>query len=419
MNSFQPHVAPPGGRTNRRRTLVLGVAIALVAANLRPALASVGPVLSDIRADLGLSGVDASLLTSLPVICLGAVAALAPAVSRRWGSERVIAVVVAVIAVALVLRVIDGRIALFLGSVVVAGAIAIANVLIPSVIKRDFSGHTGTMTGVYTMSLSGAAAVAAGVTVPLSNASDQGWRGGLAFWAIPAAVAFVVWTLLVWVPARRNPSIAPPHGAEESLLHDRLAWYITFYFGLQSLSFYTVLSWLPSIYRDAGYEPATAGLLLSISAFVQIPVSLVLPPFASRAPDQRLHTLAGAVATAAGLAGVMIAPAGAPYLWVVLIGIGQGGSFGLGLLLFSLRTRTTAATARLSAQAQTVGYLLAAAGPLLVGAVHDVTGSWSFAVGLLIALTVPQIVFGLLAGAPRFVGPAPSEPGVTSHAETS
>ncbi|MFG1920415.1 CynX/NimT family MFS transporter [Cryptosporangium sp. NPDC048952] len=399
----------------RKRTLVLGAAIALVAANLRPALASVGPVLSDIRVDLGLSGTGASLLTSLPVICLGAIAAFAPVLSRRWGSERVIAMVVAVIAVGLVLRVTDGRVALFLGSIVVAGAIAIANVLIPAVIKRDFAGHTGTMTGVYTMSLSGAAAVAAGATVPLSDATDQGWRGGLAFWAIPAAVAFIVWTLLVWVPARRNPTIAPPPGASGSLLRDRLAWYITLYFGLQSLSFYSVLSWLPSIYRDEGYDPATAGLLLSISAFVQIPVSLVLPPFASRAADQRLHTLACTIATIAGLAGVMVAPSGAPYLWVVLLGIGQGGSFGLGLLLFSLRTRTTAATARLSAQAQTVGYLLAAMGPLLVGAVHDVTDSWSVPVGLLIALMVPQIVFGLLAGARRFVGPEVKETAETSR----
>jgi CP family cyanate transporter-like MFS transporter len=148
---------------------------------------------------------------------------------------------------------------------------------------------------------------------------------------------------------------------------------------------------------------------------VQIPISLVLPPFAARARDQRLHTLACTVATLAGLTGVMIAPSGAPYLWVVLLGIGQGGSFGLGLLLFSLRTRTTAATARLSAQAQTVGYLLAATGPLLVGALHDVTDSWSVPVALLIVLLIPQVVFGLLAGARRFVGAEVRETAETSR----
>ena len=399
--------------TNSRRTLVLGVAIALVAANLRPALASVGPVLSDIRADLGLSGTGASLLTSLPVICLGVVAAAAPVLSRRWGSERVIAAVAAVIAVSLLLRVVDGRVVLFAGSIVAAGAIAVANVLIPALIKRDFSGHTGMMTGVYTMALSGAAAIAAGVTVPLSEATDQGWRSGLAFWAIPAAVAFVVWTLLVWLPARRDPTDAPPPGVQGSLLRDRLAWQITIYFGLQSLSFYSVLSWLPSIYRDAGYDPATAGLLLSISAFVQIPVTLVLPSLASRAADQRWYTLGCTLTTVAGLAGILVAPTAAPYLWVVVLGVGQGGSFGVALLLFSLRTCTTAATARLSAQAQTVGYLVAAAGPLLVGAVHDVTDSWSVPVTLLIALGVPQSVLGLLAGARRYVGAEVSSPAGT------
>ncbi|SHN04131.1 CynX/NimT family MFS transporter [Cryptosporangium aurantiacum] len=401
--------------TDGRRTLVLGVAIALVAANLRPALASVGPVLSDIRADLGLSGTGASLLTSLPVVCLGLVAAAAPALSRRWGSERVIALVTAVITVALVLRVTDGRVALFVGSIVTAGAIAIANVLIPALIKRDFPGHTGSMTGVYTMALSGAAAVAAGVTVPLSESTDHGWRSGLAFWAIPALVAFVVWTTLVWLPGRRRSTTAPPHSAQGSLLRDPLAWSVTIFFGLQSLSFYSVLSWLPSIYRDAGYDAATAGLLLSISAFVQIPITLVLPSFAARATHQRWYALACTLTTGLGLAGILIAPTAAPYLWVVVLGIGQGGSFGVGLLLFSLRTRTTAATARLSAQAQTVGYLVAAAGPLLVGAVHDATGSWSMPVALLIALLVPQAVFGLLAGARRFVGPAPDA--ATARAE--
>ncbi|WP_170323693.1 CynX/NimT family MFS transporter [Cryptosporangium phraense] len=389
--------------TDRRRTLVLGAAIALVAANLRPALASVGPVLSDIRTDLGLSGAGASVLTALPVVFLGVMAAAAPALSRRWGSERVIAIAMAVIAVTLALRVTDGRTALFGGTLLAAGAIAVSNVLIPALIKRDFPDHAGQMTGVYTMALSGFAAVAAGVTVPLSNATDAGWRGGLGFWALPALVAFVVWTALVWVPGRRRWPDAPPPRAGASLLREPLAWQITLYFGLQSLSFYSILSWLPSIYRDAGYDPATAGLLLSISAFVQIPVSLVLPTFAARSADQRWYTLACTVVTGLGLAGILVAPTGAPYLWVVIVGIGQGGSFGVALLLFALRTRTTATTARLSAQAQTVGYLLAAAGPLLVGAVHDVTHSWSAPIGLLLVLAVPQMAFGLLAGARRFV----------------
>jgi CP family cyanate transporter-like MFS transporter len=386
------------------RKLVLGAVIALVAANLRPALVSVGPVLTDIRTDLGLSGAGAALLTGVPVACLGLLAALAPPLARRWGSERVITLALGTLTLALALRVSGGAAVLFLGTVVGAGGIAVANVLIPALIKRDFPGQAGTMTGVYTMALSGAAAVAAGATVPISDASGHGWRGGLLFWALPAGVALLVWTVLTWSAERRTPP--PPVGVEgsRSLLRDRVAWSITLYFGLQSLSFYSVLSWLPSIYRDHGYSAATAGLLLSVSAFVQIPVTLVLPYLAARAADQRWYALGAVILTAVGLAGILLAPTAAPYAWVVVLGLGQGGSFGVGLLLFSVRTRSTTATARLSAQAQTVGYLLAAVGPLLVGAVHDATDSWSVPLVLLLLLLVPQCVFGLLAGARRYVG---------------
>jgi CP family cyanate transporter-like MFS transporter len=381
--------------------VVLGVVIALVAANLRPALVSVGPVLTDLRADLGLSGAGAAVLTALPVGCLGALAATAPALARRWGVERLITLVLAVLALALAIRVSSGTAVLFAGTIVATGAIAIANVLIPALIKREFAGHTGTMTGVYTMALSGAAAIAAGSTVPIGNASGHGWRGGLLFWAFPAALALVVWTACTWHTESRAAA-APT--VDASLLRDPLTWQITFFFGLQSLSFYSVLSWIPSIFRDHGYSAEAAGLLLSISAFVQIPVSLVLPHFAARAADQRWSLLACVGVTALGLAGVLFAPEAAPYGWMVLLGLGQGGSFGVGLLLFSVRTRSTVETARLSAQAQTVGYLLAAVGPLLVGAVHDATGSWTLPIALLLVLLVPQGVFALLAGANRVVG---------------
>jgi len=176
---------------------------------------------------------------------------------------------------------------------------------------------------------------------------------------------------------------------------------VTLFFGLQALSFYAVLAWLPSIYRDHGYSPAAAGLLLSVSALLQIPITLALPGVATRLRDQRLLAAGCTLLTAAGLAAVLLAPTGAPYLWMVLIGAGQGAAFAVGLTLFVLRARTAAETARLSAMAQTFGYLVAAGGPLLVGTVHDVTRSWTPALLLLLALAVPQLVTGVLAGHAR------------------
>ena len=268
----------PASVPRRRHGVLLALSVVLVAINLRPAVAGVGPVLPELRAGLPLSGAGAAVLTTLPVLCFGLLATVAPRLARRYGIEPVLVGVMAALAVGALARVLDGPPLLFAGTVVAGGAIAIGNVLIPPLVKRDFPDRSGLMMGVYTMSVSGAAAVAAGIAVPLADASDLGWRASLGFWAIPAAVA-----ALGWLPRMRGhtrPPGAPPAG--RSLLRDPLAWQVTVFFGLQSLSFYAVLGWLPSMYRDFGASPALAGLLLSVSGLVQIPVSLVLPGLATR-----------------------------------------------------------------------------------------------------------------------------------------
>ena len=255
------------------------------------------------------------------------------------------------------------------------------------------------MMGVYTMAVSGAAAVAAGIAVPLADASGLGWRGSLGAWAVPAALA-----ALAWLPRTRGhtrPPASPAPG--RSLLRDPLAWQLTIFFGLQSLSFYAVLGWLPSMYRDFGATPAVAGFLLSFSGLVQIPVSLVVPSLANRATHQVGYAVGGTALIGAGVAGVLLAPMAAPYLWVALIGAGQGGCFALGLNLFVLRTERVVDTARVSAMAQSIGYTLCAFGPLLVGLLHDATGSWTAPLVLLLALLGPQVVCGALAGRNRTV----------------
>ncbi len=398
----------PGARLRGARLSggwLLGVAIAMVAANLRPALASVGPVLSDVRADLGLSGAEAALLTALPVLFLGLLAATAPSLGRRWGLEPVLAAVLGVIVAGLLVRVAWGVSALFAGTVLAAGAIAVANVLLPALIKRDFPTAGGTMMGVYTMALTGFAALAAGVTVPLQAAMGGSWRGALGFWALPAALALLAWLPFARAGSRGHDRSVPlVGGAGGSLLRDPLAWQVTVYFGLQSLSFYAVLSWLPSVYREHGYGPAAAGLVLSVSALVQIPVSLLLPRLLTRAADQRAQVAACALLTAAGLAGVLFAPTAAPFVWAAILGLGQGGNFAVALTLLVLRTRVSTETARLSAMAQTAGYVIAAGGPLLLGAVRDASGSWTLPLALLLLLLLPQLAAGLLSGRPLHVG---------------
>jgi len=235
--------------------------------------------------------------------------------------------------------------------------------------------------------------------VPLGDAIGLGWRGALAVWSVPAVLAAVVWLPRVGAHTR---AAEPPGG--RSLRRSGLAWQVTIYFGLQSLSFYAVLAWLPSIYREYGFGPVEAGLLLSFSGLVQIPVALLLPALATRAANQVGYIVFSTLLIGIGLAGVLLAPTAAPYLWVALIGVGQGGAFALGLNLFVLRTRRVADTARLSAMAQSIGYVICAFGPLLMGVLHDATGSWTAPLVLLLALVVPQLVFGAVSGRARTLG---------------
>lgn len=390
----------PAGR------LLLAAGVVLVAVNLRPALASVGPVLPELRAALRLSDPAAALLTTLPVLCFGLLAPVAPRLGRRLGLERAVGLAVLAITAGLLVRLAGRLPLLYAGTVLVGAAIAVANVLLPPLIKRDFPHRTGLMMGLYTMALSGAPALAAATTVPLGRAVDAGWRGALGVWAVPGVAA-----LLLWLPQlrRRTPAGPAPAGLA-SLLTDRLAWQVTAFMGLQSLGYYSVLLWLPAIFRDHGFSGATAGLLLSVTTLIGAPIALVLPGLASRAAHQRGYTAAATLCTAAGLAGLLAAPAAVPFGWAVLLGLGQGMAFPLALTLIVLRSADPADAARLSAMAQAAGYTIAALGPLAVGVLHDGTRSWTAPLLLLLALLGPQLWAGLGAGRPLLVDRARRRP---------
>jgi CP family cyanate transporter-like MFS transporter len=382
--------------------IALTVGVVFIAINLRPSVASVGAVLRDLELDTGLSPAGASVLTALPIVCFGALAPVAPRLARRLGMRPALGVLLAVLAAGLLLRLAPGLPALFVGTAVAAGGIAAANVLVPALIKDDYPGRNGLAMGIYTTSLTLAAAAAVGISVPAERAVGGGWRTALGLWAVPAVLALVVWLPLVRGGAEKPPENMPAPG---SLLREPIAWQVMGYFGLQALSFYAVLAWLPSLYRDAGYSPAAAGGLVSLSAFLQAPVALVVPMLATRARDQRLLVLVAGLCAAGGLCGVLLAPTAAPLLWILLLGLGQGAAFPLGLTLVVLRTEDPTVTARLSAMAQSGGYLLAAFGPLLVGTLHDLTDSWTASLILLLVLLLPQLACGYAAGRARIATP--------------
>ncbi|MHC2145517.1 CynX/NimT family MFS transporter [Pseudomonas sp. 210_17 TE3656] len=376
------------------RPWLLLLGLVLVALNLRPALSSMAPLLSQVSDSLGLTASQAGLLTTLPVLCLGLFAPLAPILARRFGSERVILGILLVLAAGIAVRSAFGSTGVFVGSIMAGASIGVIGVLLPGIVKRDFPKHAGTLTGVYTMALCLGAAMAAGATVPLSEHFGDSWSLGLGFWLIPALLA-----ALIWLPQARQG-----HGAHHvayrvrGLLRDPLAWQVTLYMGLQSSLAYIVFGWLPSILIGRGLSPTQAGLVLSGSVIVQLISSLSAPWLATRGKDQRLAIVVVMLLALAGLFGCLYAPLDGLWGWAVVLGLGQGGTFALALTLIVLRSKDAHVAANLSSMAQGVGYTLASMGPFAVGLVHDLTGGWN-AVGWIFAvLGIGAIGFGLKAG---------------------
>ncbi|NWB89648.1 CynX/NimT family MFS transporter [Pseudomonas agarici] len=387
------------GQPLLRRPWLLLLGLILVALNLRPALSSMAPMLSEVSRSLGLSSARAGLLTTLPVLCLGLFAPLAPVLARRFGSERVVLGILLTLAAGLIVRSSFGEFGLFAGSIMAGASIGVIGVLLPGIVKRDFAKQAGTMTGVYTMALCLGAAMAAGATVPLSQHLGNSWSLGLGFWVIPALVAALLWL----------PQVGSKHGAHRAgyrvrgLLRDPLAWQVTLYMGLQSSLAYIVFGWLPSVLIGRGLTATQAGIVLSGSILLQLASSLVAPWLATRGKDQRLAILVVMLLTLGGLFGCLYAPLDGLWGWAILLGLGQGGTFSLALTLIVLRSRDAHVAANLSSMAQGVGYTLASMGPFAVGLVHDFTGSWQTLGWIFGVIGLGAIIAGLGAGRARYV----------------
>ncbi|MEU8978796.1 MFS transporter [Streptomyces sp. NPDC048309] len=381
--------------------------IGLLAINLRAAITGVAPVLAELKARFGLSPVGASVLTTLPVLCLGVFASLAPPVARRVGTEVAIAGALLLITAGILLRVVPSPVALFTGTVLAGTGIATGNVLLPAIIKRRFPERVGSFTGLAMMLMAASGAFAAGLAVPLDHA--VGWRAAFAVWAVPSLIAALVWALRGRRghrgerarETRRTPAVKPGTG---SLLRSPPAWSVAAFLGLVSLMFYVLVSWLPAIMRDHGLAAPEAGMMVSVMMITGIPLGFVVPLVAARLRDQRPLVLAVAAVMVVGLGGLLVAPR-LGWVWVPVLGLATGGAFPLAVTLLSLRSPSPLVAARLSGMAQTIGYLLAGLGPLAVGVLHSVTGGWQVSLLLLLALVVPETVFGLRAARPGFVCP--------------
>jgi MFS transporter, CP family, cyanate transporter len=407
-------IGPPGpgieaapDRSRAPAAGLLGLTLMLTAINLRAAATSVGPLLREIQADLGMSDTIAGVLTSLPVLCFGLVGLFSGRLGRRFGAEPTVVLALVLLAGGLVLRANAPSVGWLLASSLVAlVGIAVANVLVPVLVKAWFPQDVGRATGWYSMALAAGVGASAALTVPLASLLG-GWRPGLGIWAAPIVVALIPWSVI----ARRRPlqgRAAPLAGGHPDEIPRGIvrrspqAWALAVFFGIQSTEAYVAMGWLPAILRDAGVPPARAGVYLGITMGIGAPISLLLPRMAARRPDQRPFVVLVVLGSLAAYLGLYLAPAAAPLLWALLLGVGLG-AFPLALVLLGLRAETPRGTSDLSALAQGVGYLLAVAGPLAVGAIHERTGSWSWPIAVLGLLLVPKTVTGFVAARPGLV----------------
>jgi CP family cyanate transporter-like MFS transporter len=380
---------------------ILGASLVLIAFNLRPLFSSASALLPEIRLEFGLSATAASLLTTLPVLCMGLFSPLAPRLARVIGTERTLLAVVLLLALGTAARGLSSVPLLFLGTALAGACIAVGNVLLPGLVKRDFPDKTALVTGWYTMALCGGAAAGAGLTIPLDRAFGGSVAGALAVWALPALLVGAIWLPQV-LAARRRPR--GDRFAVIGLWRDRLAWHVTLFMGLQSALAYCVFGWLVPILRDRGLDGVTAGFIVSVSVMVQAGACLVAPHLAVRGRDQTVINVALCLMSVGALLGLLFAPLSTVWIWAILQGIGQGGLIAVALTVIVLRTEDPHAAAHLSGMAQFVGYTLAAVGPLIVGLIRDSTGSFGWSAALFLALGLGAAVNGWFAGRAGVVG---------------
>jgi len=398
MTALTPH----GRTTSLAWLLVLGIVLA--ALNLRTAVTSVGPLLDQVSAALGMTSVGTGLLTTLPVLAFATVGAVTPALARRVGEHRLLLLALVTLGAGMLVRSLVGSAPVFLlSSAVALSGGAVGNVLIPTLIKRHFPARIGTMTTVYTTALAVGTMLAAAATVPIERASGD-WHIALGVWAALAAIAVLPWLALLRSEPERDA--ARPGVSLRVLAGSRLAWAVALYFGTQSMIAYIMFGWLPAILVDGGYTVEQAGVILGAFTALNIPISILVPVIASRFRDQRPLVVGLVTAYVIGFAGLWAAPVSTAPVWVAFVAVGMG-SFPLALMMIGLRTRTPETTAGLSAFGQSAGYLIAGAGPLAVGVLHELSGGWALPYSLILAVLVVQLLTGLYAGRARYLEDEP------------
>ncbi|MFJ2973521.1 CynX/NimT family MFS transporter [Kluyvera sp. NPDC087067] len=382
--------------SSQRALLIVG--ILLIASTLRVTFTGAAPLLDAIRADYGLTTAQTGMLTTLPLLAFGLVSPLAAGIARRMGMERSLFIAMGLICAGIVIRSLPSVALMFIGTAVIGCGIALGNVLLPGLIKRDFSTHVARFTGAYSVTMGAAAALGSALVVPIAM-NGFGWRG-----ALLTLMVFPLLAMLFWLPqwrATQGTSISSSGAAHNrGIWRSALAWQVTLFLGLNSLVYYVIIGWLPAILISQGYSEAQAGSLHGLLQLATAAPGFVVPLILHRLKDQRGIAIITALMCAVSALGYTLFPSQA-VIWTIVFGFGSGATMILGLTFIGLRASSAHQAAALSGMAQAVGYLLAACGPPLMGKIHDASGAWHISLICVAVIALAMAVFGGLAGRDR------------------
>ena len=394
----------PKAKTKSISVSLLLTAIILVAFNLRPAITSVGPIVGIIQEDLGLAHWSSGLLTSLPLIAFALISPIVPRIASILKNERTMLLGLIFLAVGIGIRWVSMPIFLYIGTLMIGIGIAVCNVLLPVIIVDKFPRKVGLMTSVYSTSMGIAASLASGISIPLASGMNLGWENALLIWGIPSLLAIVLWGYIVRFKSEKGKGASKIRSRNSQIWKSGLAWQIALFMGFQSFLFYVTIAWLPQILHSKGLSMESAGWMLSFIQLIGLPLSFSVPVLATRFRSQRWMVVVLGLSSVLGFSGLLLnASYPVVIICIVLMGIGLGGTFPLALTFLGIRSRNGKQAAELSGMAQSIGYVLAAIGPLFIGSIFDFTGIWTVPIITLVIVSILLVVCGIFAGRDKYV----------------
>lgn len=390
-------------RTANNRKILLMVGIIFIAFTLRPAITAVGPLVGSIRADTGISNGLAGLLTTLPLLAFAIMSPFVPKIAEKIGNEWCVLIGLVTLGTGIIMRSIGMLIFLFSGTVLIGLGIAICNVLLPGIVKKNFPKKVGLLTGIYTLSMGLWAGMAPGLSTPLAEGMNLGWQMSLGVWTILVLIA-----IFIWLPQLRKKKVSaalpPLESANSSIWFSPIAWQVTFFMGLQSMIYFSFTAWLPEILHSEGMSISASGWMVTLLQFSGLPANFIIPVLADRLPNQKGIAIGIGVFCFIGLAGLLTSGNTIiSTISIIFIGIALGAAISHSLTLIGLRAANAKQAADLSGMAQSVGYLLAALGPIIIGYLFDIFHSWTIPLILLGGISLLMTIAGFGAGRNQYV----------------